>query len=95
MQELHQQIFLKSVKCSLSLKSVTGCKKIFEFRFTHPRCVNFDGVRVGSILIVSTLIIVQCEAQCPRMDLNKQSVPLENTTTGSKGTPKGFKKAKK
>ena len=31
-----------------------------KIKYTHPKCVNFDGVRVGSIFFVFRLIIVQC-----------------------------------
>ena len=36
-------------------------KLILEFKSTHPKCVDFDGVRVGSIFFAYRLIIVQCE----------------------------------
>ena len=35
-------------------------KFILDFKSTHSKCVNFDGVRVGSIFFVFRLIIVQC-----------------------------------
>ena len=36
-------------------------KFILDFKFTHPKCVNFDWVSVGSIFFAFGLIIVQCE----------------------------------
>ena len=35
-------------------------KFILEFKSTHPKYVNFDWVRVGSIFAAFRLIIVQC-----------------------------------
>ena len=43
-------------------------KLILEFKSTHPKCVDFDGVRVGSIFFAYRLIIVQCEGDCEGTD---------------------------
>lgn len=32
---------------------MTDCKFILEFKSTHQKCVNFDGVRGGSICLLS------------------------------------------
>ena len=39
-------------------------KFILEFKSTHPKCVNFNGVRAGSIFFAIRLIVVQCALHC-------------------------------
>ena len=41
-------------------RPLIDCKIILESKSTHPKCVNFDGVRVRSILFAFKSDIAQC-----------------------------------